>query len=77
MATDGAYSLLILFFASGQTAMLHVFVVVTILPMAWFSGWAMERHDDGSILTSWLIHSGANFGTMVYFGLWVPTVALS
>ncbi len=70
------HSLLILFFASGQTAMLHVFVVVTILPMAWLSGWAMERRDDGSIVTPWLIHSGANFGTMIYFWLWVPTTTV-
>ena len=66
--------LILVFFAPDAGMLLYAVMIATIVPLSWVSGWLMERRDDGSIFTPWLLHSAANFGTLVYFWCFVPSV---
>lgn len=44
------------------TNSIYVTILVTLLPggIGWFEGWINEKHSEGSIIPSWIIHSVMN-----------------
>lgn len=50
----------------------QAFVLVVVLPASLFNGWYVHHYDRDSFAGSWMVHTGANLGTILAYALVLP-----